>query len=76
MEGSPNQKSSISRKRGRSLGLVPGFLLAGTWSVPVSGTRGSGSCLEAGGNDIGVFFPNTVIDTPKVNLHLYLICMK
>ena len=60
MEGSPNQKSSISRKRGRSLGLVPGFLLAGTWSIPVSGTRGSGSCLEAGGNDTEVFFPNSL----------------
>uniref|UniRef100_M4FH79 Uncharacterized protein n=1 Tax=Brassica campestris TaxID=3711 RepID=M4FH79_BRACM len=60
MEGSPNQKSSISRKRGRSLGLVPGFLLAGTWSVPVSGTRWSGSCLEAGGNDTGGFFPNSL----------------
>ncbi|KAF3573493.1 hypothetical protein F2Q69_00059396 [Brassica cretica] len=58
MEGSHYQKSSISRKRGWSLGLVPGFLLAGTWSVPISGTRGSGSCLEAGGNDTGVFFPN------------------
>ncbi|KAF3596673.1 hypothetical protein DY000_02022321 [Brassica cretica] len=29
------------------------FLLAGTWSVPLSGTQGSGSCLEAGGNDTG-----------------------
>ncbi|KAF3519694.1 hypothetical protein DY000_02058613 [Brassica cretica] len=58
MEGSPYRKSSISRNRGRSLGLVPGFLLAGTWSVPILGTRGSGSCLEAGGNDTGVFFPN------------------
>ncbi|KAF3575147.1 hypothetical protein F2Q69_00059399 [Brassica cretica] len=48
MEGSPYRKSSISRKRGQSMGLVPRFLLAGTWSVPVSGTRGSGSCLEAG----------------------------
>ncbi|KAF2598699.1 hypothetical protein F2Q68_00009790 [Brassica cretica] len=31
---------------------------AGTQSVPLSGTRGSGSCLEAGGNDTGIFFPN------------------
>ncbi|KAH0903297.1 hypothetical protein HID58_042800 [Brassica napus] len=38
LKGSPYRKSSISRKRGRSLGLVPGFLLTGTWSVPVSGT--------------------------------------
>ncbi|KAF3496900.1 hypothetical protein DY000_02053560 [Brassica cretica] len=53
MEGSPYRKLSISRKRGRSLGLVPGYLLAGTWSVPISGSRGSGSCLEAGGNDTG-----------------------
>ncbi|KAF3605713.1 hypothetical protein DY000_02047813 [Brassica cretica] len=58
MEGSPYRKSSFSWKLGRSLGLVPGFLLAGTWSVPVSGTRGSGSCLKVGGNDTGVFFPN------------------
>ncbi|CAN6828237.1 unnamed protein product [Brassica oleracea var. botrytis] len=35
-----------------------GILLAGTWSVPILGTRGYGSCLEAGGNDTGVFFPN------------------
>ncbi|KAF2577197.1 hypothetical protein F2Q68_00004633 [Brassica cretica] len=54
MEGSPYRKSSISWKGGRSLGLVPGFLLAGTWSVPLSGTRGPGSCPEAGGNDTGV----------------------
>ncbi|KAF2589816.1 hypothetical protein F2Q70_00039087 [Brassica cretica] len=60
MEGSPYQKSSISQKRGRSLGLVLGFLLAGTWSVPVSGTWGSGSYLEVGGNYTGVFFPNSV----------------
>ncbi|KAF2589817.1 hypothetical protein F2Q70_00039086 [Brassica cretica] len=57
---SPYRKLSISRKRGRSLGLVPGYLLAGTWSVPISGSRGSGSCLEAGGNDTGVFFPNSL----------------
>ncbi|KAF3547649.1 hypothetical protein DY000_02009285 [Brassica cretica] len=60
MEGSSYRKSSISWKGGRSLGLVPGFLLAGTWSVPLSGTRRPGSCLEAGGNDIGVFFPNSL----------------
>ncbi|KAF3586276.1 hypothetical protein F2Q69_00029722 [Brassica cretica] len=53
MEGSPYRKSFISWKGGRSLGLVPGFLLAGTWSVPLSGTRGPGSCPEAGGNDTG-----------------------
>ena len=60
MEGSHYRKSSISWKGGRSLGLVPGFLLAGTWSVPLSGARGSGSCLEAGGNDTGVFFSNSL----------------
>ncbi|KAF3539077.1 hypothetical protein F2Q69_00023188 [Brassica cretica] len=59
MEGSPYPKSFISWKGGRSLGLVPGFLLAGTWSVPLSGTLGPGSCPEAGGNDAGVFFPNS-----------------
>ncbi|KAH0867437.1 LOW QUALITY PROTEIN: hypothetical protein HID58_074459, partial [Brassica napus] len=51
--GSPYQKSSISWKGGRSLGLVPGFVLAGNWSVPLSGTRGPGSSLVAGGNDTG-----------------------
>ncbi|KAF3600365.1 hypothetical protein F2Q69_00035274 [Brassica cretica] len=45
-------------KGGRSLGLVSGFLLAETWSVPLTGTREPGSCPEAGGNDTGVFFPN------------------
>ncbi|KAF2558545.1 hypothetical protein F2Q68_00015593 [Brassica cretica] len=55
MEGSPYRKSSISWKGGRSLGLVPGFLLAGTWSVPLSGTQGPGSCPEAGENDTGYF---------------------
>ncbi|KAF3584670.1 hypothetical protein F2Q69_00030218 [Brassica cretica] len=59
MEGSPYRKSSISWKGGRSLGLVPRFLLAGTWSVPLSGTRGPGSCPEAGRNDTEVFFPNS-----------------
>ncbi|KAH0898735.1 hypothetical protein HID58_048303, partial [Brassica napus] len=38
---------------GRFLGLVPGFLLAGTWSVRLSGTREPGSFPEAGGNDTG-----------------------
>ncbi|KAF2582599.1 hypothetical protein F2Q68_00004715 [Brassica cretica] len=37
----------------RFQGPSSGFLLAGTWSVPLSGTRGSGSCLVAGGNDTG-----------------------
>ncbi|KAF2584472.1 hypothetical protein F2Q70_00036154 [Brassica cretica] len=37
----------------RFQGPSSGFLIAGTWSVPLSGTRGSGSCLEAGGNDTG-----------------------
>ena len=59
MEGSPYRKSSNSWKGGRSLGLVPRFFLAGTWSVPLSGTRGPGFCPEAGGNDTRVFFPNT-----------------
>ncbi|KAF3539517.1 hypothetical protein F2Q69_00021671 [Brassica cretica] len=53
MEGSPYRKSSISWKGDGSLGLIPGFLEAGTWSAPVSGTRGPGSCLEAGANDTG-----------------------
>ncbi|KAG5392731.1 hypothetical protein IGI04_022694 [Brassica rapa subsp. trilocularis] len=60
MEGSPYQKFSISWKGTRFQGPNSGFLLAGTWSVPLSGTRGSGSCLEAGGNDTGVFFPNSL----------------
>ncbi|KAF3587018.1 hypothetical protein F2Q69_00029717 [Brassica cretica] len=61
MEGSPYRISFISWKGGRSLGLVPGFLLAGTWSVPLSGTREPGSCPEAGGND-------TVDSAPSVSL--------
>ncbi|KAF3594118.1 hypothetical protein DY000_02021213 [Brassica cretica] len=56
MEGSPYRKSSISWKEGRSLGLVPGFLLTGTWSVPLSWTRRPGSCPEAGENDTGIWF--------------------
>ncbi|KAF3527965.1 hypothetical protein DY000_02043282 [Brassica cretica] len=59
MEGSPCRKSSISWKGDRSLGPIPGFLLAGTWSVSLSGTRGPGSCLETGGNDTGIFFSNS-----------------
>ncbi|KAH0858915.1 hypothetical protein HID58_087176 [Brassica napus] len=39
---------------GRSLGLVPGFILAGTWSVPLSGTQGPGSFPKAGRNDTGI----------------------
>ncbi|KAF3547505.1 hypothetical protein DY000_02008185 [Brassica cretica] len=66
MEGSPYWKSSISWKGGRSLGLVPGFLLAGTWSVPLSGTRGPGSCPEAGGNDTGLPFRQD--SAPSVSL--------
>ncbi|KAF3489614.1 hypothetical protein F2Q69_00054494 [Brassica cretica] len=51
MEGSPCRKFSIFWKGSRFQGPNSGFLLAGTWSVPLSGTQGSGSCLEAGGND-------------------------
>ncbi|KAF3538824.1 hypothetical protein F2Q69_00020839 [Brassica cretica] len=76
MEGSPYRKSSISRKRGRSLGLVLGFLLAGSWSVPVSGTWESGTCLEAGGNYTGAFFPNrlhfiglAILDSTQAGAH-------
>ncbi|KAF3597009.1 hypothetical protein DY000_02020546 [Brassica cretica] len=58
MDGSYYQKSSISWKGGRSLGLVPGSLLSGTWSAPLSGIWGPGAFLEAGGNGTGVFFPN------------------
>ncbi|KAH0906088.1 hypothetical protein HID58_037915 [Brassica napus] len=53
MEGSPYRNFSISWKGARFQGPNSGFLLAGTWSVPLSGTRGSGSYLEAGGNDTG-----------------------
>ena len=58
MEGSPYRKFSISWKGARFQWPNSGFLLVGTWSIPLSGTRGSGSCLEAGGNDTGIFFPN------------------
>ncbi|KAG5397542.1 hypothetical protein IGI04_019356 [Brassica rapa subsp. trilocularis] len=57
MEGSPYRKFSISWKGARFQGPNSEFLLAGTWSVLLSGTRGSGSCLEAGGNDTGIFLP-------------------
>ena len=60
MEGSPYQEFSIFWNGARFQGPNSGFLLAGTWTVPLSGTRGSGSCLEAGGNDTGVFFPNSL----------------
>ncbi|KAF3553795.1 hypothetical protein F2Q69_00013459 [Brassica cretica] len=53
MEGSLYRKFSISWRGARFQRPNSGFLLAGTWSVPLSGTRGSGSCLEAGGNDTG-----------------------
>ncbi|KAH0854352.1 hypothetical protein HID58_078926 [Brassica napus] len=54
MEGFPCRKFSISWKGARFLGPSSGFLLAGTRSVPLSGTRGSRSCREAGGNDTRV----------------------
>ncbi|KAF3538961.1 hypothetical protein F2Q69_00021935 [Brassica cretica] len=60
MEGFPCRKFSIFWKGARFQGPSSGFLLAGTWSVPLSGTRGSGSCLEARGNDSGEFFPNSL----------------
>ncbi|KAF3606757.1 hypothetical protein DY000_02050133 [Brassica cretica] len=60
MECSPYRKFSIFWKGARFHGPNSGFLLAGTWIVPLSGTRGSGSCLEAGGNDTRVFFPNSL----------------
>ncbi|KAF3591481.1 hypothetical protein DY000_02021727 [Brassica cretica] len=53
MKGFPCRKFSISWKGARFQGPNSGFLLAGTRSVSLSGTRGSGSCLEAGGNDTG-----------------------
>ncbi|WZZ58768.1 hypothetical protein YC2023_058875 [Brassica napus] len=55
MEGSSYRKFSISLEGSLVLVTELGFLLAGTWSVPLAGTRGSGSCLEAGGNDTGVW---------------------
>ncbi|KAF3555766.1 hypothetical protein F2Q69_00013649 [Brassica cretica] len=60
MKGSSYRKFSIFWKGARFQGPNSGFLIAGTWSVPLSGTRGSGSYLEAGGNDTGVFFPNSL----------------
>ncbi|KAF2569703.1 hypothetical protein F2Q70_00043809 [Brassica cretica] len=53
MEGSPYRKFSISWKGAWFQGPNSGFLLARTWNVPLSRTRGSGSCLEAGGNYTG-----------------------
>ncbi|KAH0872007.1 LOW QUALITY PROTEIN: hypothetical protein HID58_069369, partial [Brassica napus] len=65
-------KSSISWKGGRSLGLVPGFFLAGTWSVPLSGTRGPGSCPEAGGNDTGDSAPSVSLSWVPLKPELIL----
>ncbi|KAF3554568.1 hypothetical protein F2Q69_00013616 [Brassica cretica] len=42
------------------LGALKTPNITGTRSVSLSGTRGSGSCLEAGRNDSGVFFPNSL----------------
>ncbi|WZZ51373.1 hypothetical protein YC2023_051480 [Brassica napus] len=53
MEDFPCRNFSIFWKGARFQGPSSGFLPAGTWSVPLSGTRGSGSFLDAGGNDIG-----------------------
>ncbi|CAG7875802.1 unnamed protein product, partial [Brassica rapa] len=47
------RKFSISWTGAWFQGPNSGFLLTGTWSVPLSGTRGSGSCLEVGGNNTG-----------------------
>ncbi|KAF3533476.1 hypothetical protein DY000_02039541 [Brassica cretica] len=54
MEGSPCRKSSISWKRGPSLGPIPGFLLAGTWSFALIArfrhrTRGITCALKSTG---------------------------
>ncbi|KAL0815264.1 hypothetical protein Bca101_071708 [Brassica carinata] len=57
MEGSPYRKSSISRNRGRSLGLVPGFL--GSWEpgfLPV-GIQRPVFCLGYGGIQYLSIFP-------------------
>ncbi|KAG2250132.1 hypothetical protein Bca52824_080268 [Brassica carinata] len=53
------RKFSISWKGARFQGPNSGFLLAGT-GRSLSGTRGSGFYLEVGGNDTGVFFPNSL----------------
>ncbi|KAF2548669.1 hypothetical protein F2Q70_00023122 [Brassica cretica] len=54
----------------RFQGPNSGSLLAGTWSVPLSGTRGSGSCLEAGGNDTRIFSPTAPLRQDPVPLVL------
>ncbi|KAG5388807.1 hypothetical protein IGI04_030348 [Brassica rapa subsp. trilocularis] len=41
-------------------GPNPGFLLVGTRGTHLSGIRGSESCLEAGGKNTGIFFPNSL----------------
>ncbi|KAF2566227.1 hypothetical protein F2Q68_00025434 [Brassica cretica] len=71
MEGSPYRKFSISWKGARFQGPNSGFLLVGTWSVPLSGTRGSGSCLEAGGNDTGIFFPNRRYHLDRIHKRIW-----
>ncbi|KAG5375952.1 hypothetical protein IGI04_040548 [Brassica rapa subsp. trilocularis] len=74
MEGSPYWKLSISWKGARFQTPNSGLLLAGTWSVPLSGTRGSGSYLEAGGNEPGVFSPTVPLRQDPVPLVL-LACV-
>ncbi|KAF2561551.1 hypothetical protein F2Q70_00017784 [Brassica cretica] len=54
MEGSPYRKFSISWKGARFQGPNSGFLLAGTWSVPLSGTRGSGRGITSALKPTGV----------------------
>ncbi|KAF2555020.1 hypothetical protein F2Q68_00017405 [Brassica cretica] len=54
----------------RFQGPNSGSLLAGTWSVPLSGTRGAGSCLEAGGNDTRIFSPTAPLRQDPVPLVL------
>ncbi|KAF2595811.1 hypothetical protein F2Q68_00010716 [Brassica cretica] len=41
-------------------GTELGVLFSGDLERSFIGTRGSGSCLEAGGNDTGIFFPNSL----------------
>ncbi|KAF3590526.1 hypothetical protein DY000_02022119 [Brassica cretica] len=54
MEGSSCRKFSISWKRARFQGPNSGFLLAGTRSVPLSGTRGSSRGITCALKSTGV----------------------
>ncbi|KAF2541341.1 hypothetical protein F2Q68_00032598 [Brassica cretica] len=49
-------------------GLSLGFPLVGTQGTHLSEIRGSESCLEAGGNNTGIYLPNTNVEKHEMGL--------